>query len=82
MADETIVDKIKYLNETKSQIKEAIISKGTDVEDNTSFRNYVQKIKDMPITGPVTIEEYNDSMDLVDDIIGDLVDDIIGETEE
>lgn len=42
-----IVDKLDYLLETKNQIKEAIKEKGVEVEDNISFRNYANKIRQL-----------------------------------
>lgn len=42
-----ISDKLNYLNETKAQIKQAIIDKGQEVSDETPFREYVQKIQDI-----------------------------------
>lgn len=42
-----ISDKLDYLNETKAQIKQAIIDKGQEVPDETPFREYVQKIQDI-----------------------------------
>ena len=42
-----ISDKLDYLNETKAQIKQAIIDKGQEVSDETPFRDYVQKIQDI-----------------------------------
>lgn len=37
-------DKFNYLAETKTLIKNALISKGIDVSDDDTFRSYVQKI--------------------------------------
>lgn len=38
-------DNLDYINETKKQIKQAIIDKGQAVEDSDTFRSYVDKIK-------------------------------------
>lgn len=41
----TIAEKLTYLNETKTAIKNAIIAKGVSVTDNDSFRSYADKIE-------------------------------------
>lgn len=40
----TLNEKLDYLKETKSQIKEAIISKGQEVSSSDTFRSYASKI--------------------------------------
>jgi hypothetical protein len=40
----TIADKLKYLSDTKEEIKQAIIDKGVAVEDDATFRSYARKI--------------------------------------
>lgn len=40
----TLNEKLEYLKETKSQIKEAIISKGQEVSSSDTFRSYASKI--------------------------------------
>lgn len=40
----TIADKLLYLNETKTAIKDAIVARGVDVSDLTPFRQYADKI--------------------------------------
>ena len=40
-------DKLSYLEETKSQIKQAIINKGVSVSDSDTFREYAGKIGDI-----------------------------------
>ena len=40
----TIADKLTYLNETKTAIKNAIVSKGVAIEDTDTFRSYADKI--------------------------------------
>lgn len=40
----TLNEKLEYLKETKSQIKEAIISKGQPVSSSDTFRSYASKI--------------------------------------
>ncbi len=43
----TLDQKLQYLNETKNQIKQAIINKGQNIQDNDSFRSYVEKINNI-----------------------------------
>ena len=43
----TINDKIEYLNETKSLIKQAIINKGQSIQENDTFRSYAEKIQNI-----------------------------------
>lgn len=40
----SIADKLTYLQETKTAIKNAIVSKGVEVSDTDSFRSYADKI--------------------------------------
>ena len=55
----SVAYKFKYLNETKRQIKEAIIEKNVLVEEGTPFREYADKILkiqlDMPISGELDV---------------------------
>ena len=44
----TIINKLKYLKETKKLIQQAIIDKGVLVEDKDAFRTYAQFIADIP----------------------------------
>lgn len=37
-------DKLLFLQDTKSAIKDAIVAKGVAVPDGTTFRNYATKI--------------------------------------
>lgn len=41
----SIADKLNYLNETKQEIKQAIINKGVDVSDTDTFRSFADKIE-------------------------------------
>ena len=43
----TVTDKLNYLNETKQQIKQAIINKGQNINDEDTFRSYVEKINNI-----------------------------------
>lgn len=40
----SIADKLEYLNNTKTAIKNALVSKGVDVADTDTFRSYADKI--------------------------------------
>ncbi len=40
----TLVEKINYLKETKTAIKNAIVAKGVPVSDTDTFRSYAGKI--------------------------------------
>ena len=46
----TIEEKLEYLNETKTQIKNALISKGADVNNTDTFRSYANKINEIKTT--------------------------------
>ena len=43
----TTADKLLYLQDTKSAIKEAIVAKGVDIPSGTTFRDYADKIGDI-----------------------------------
>lgn len=43
----TTADKLAYLQGTKAAIKSAIVNKGVDVPDGTTFRGYAEKIGDI-----------------------------------
>lgn len=55
----TVADKIKYIDGTKSAIKEAIIKKGVEVDDSLPFRQYADKIKAIEGGGSATFEAVN-----------------------
>lgn len=40
----TIADKLSYLQDTKTAIKEALLNKGVEVSDSDTFRSYADKI--------------------------------------
>lgn len=44
----TASDKLAYLSATKSAIKSAIEAKGVSIPENTTFREYAEKIADIP----------------------------------
>ncbi len=54
----TLSEKLEYLEETKSQIKQAIINKGVEVESNDTFRSYAEKINGITTSSSDT-EEIN-----------------------
>lgn len=47
----TVVDKLNYLKETKTAIKNALVEKGVEVADSDTFRSYAQKVADIPAGG-------------------------------
>ena len=62
MAQQDIIDELNYLKETKQQIKQAIIDKGQEIEDDTPFRYYAAKIEDIETggdTSSATAREYD-----------------------
>lgn len=44
----TTSEKLEYLNDTKTAIKDAIIAKGVEVPKETPFRQYAEKIGEIP----------------------------------
>lgn len=44
---ESIDNKLRYLNDTKQLIRQAIVNKGQSITDSTPFRDYVDKITDI-----------------------------------
>ena len=40
-----LLDNLNYLDETKKQIKQAIVDKGQPISDTDTFRSYVDKIE-------------------------------------
>lgn len=57
----TISEKLTYLDNTKTAIKEAIKNKGVDVKDDDTFRSYAEKIESIEVgTGIVdSIDNQN-----------------------
>ena len=49
----TPAEKLNYLNETKKQIKQAIIDKGVDVTNDDTFRSYATKIGEIKSGGEI-----------------------------
>ena len=49
----TTAEKLNYLNETKKQIKQAIINKGVDVTNDDTFRSYATKIGEIKSGGEI-----------------------------
>lgn len=63
----TINDKLEYLNQTKQDIKQAIINKGQNITDEDTFRSYVDKINEIQL-GVLSEEEaqsLNTNLDLI-----------------
>lgn len=57
-------EKLNYLNETKNQIKQALIEKGQEVSSEDTFRDYVQKIEDIE-TGIDTSDATATALDIL-----------------
>lgn len=51
----TIYDKLEYLEDTKEQIKQAIVAKGVSVSESDTFRSYADKIGSIE-TGGGTVD--------------------------
>lgn len=45
---DTLIEKLEYLRDTKSDIKDAIIEKGGVVSDSTPLKDYAQVIRELP----------------------------------
>ena len=65
----TVIDKLNYLDDTKGLIKDAIIDKGIEIEDDDTFRSYADKISSIPAAvpqldiggkNPVLVKEYHE----------------------
>lgn len=60
---EALDRKLDYLEETKSEIRDAIIRKGQEISSDDTFRSYVAKIADIETGGEIllfpSIEEMN-----------------------
>lgn len=59
----TTYDKLQYLNETKSQIRQAIIDKGQTVGTNDTFRSYVAKIEAIETGTPINNQNKSVTVD-------------------
>lgn len=46
MYEDTLLEKLEYINNTKQLIKEAIIDIGGVIDDTTTFREYANIIKE------------------------------------
>ena len=67
MSDYTVQDlqdNLDYLNETKTQIKQAIINKGQEISSSDTFRSYVNKIEAIS-TGTDTSDATATSEDIM-----------------
>lgn len=60
-----------YLEDTKQQIKEALINKGQTISDDDTFRSYVEKIND--ITTSANLYELSSRIECAGAAIGDLL---------
>ena len=43
----SINEKLNYINETKSLIKDKLNDLGSEIEDETTFRDYAEKIENL-----------------------------------
>lgn len=57
---------LDYLAETKNLLKTAINDKGQNIEDNTPFRNYVEKVNDISTLSSETADATATSDDIVE----------------
>ena len=60
-----INNQLQYLEETKRQIKRAIIGKGQDIADSDTFRSYVEKINNISTLGKDTADATATANDIV-----------------
>ena len=65
---EELNTQIEYLKETKNLIKEQLITKGQPVDDNTTFREYADKVENILTapTKPLGVQVYK-RIELLDD---------------
>lgn len=63
----TIDDKLEYLNQTKQDIKQAIINKGQNITEEDTFRSYVDKINDIQlgVLSEAEAQSLNTNLDLI-----------------
>ena len=64
MSNQTIEQKLEYLDKTKQMIGEAIVNKGQTISEETPFRDYVQKILDIE-TGIDTSDANAEASDIL-----------------
>ena len=65
---QTTSEKLEYLNNTKTLIKNAIINKGQEITSSTPFREYVDKINSIE-TDYTQTEEYLQCLAISEDIL-------------
>lgn len=66
--ERTLYENLEYLNETKGIIKQAIIDKGVEIDENTSFREYADKISDITTGGSGDIKLFETQEDMQADV--------------
>lgn len=65
----SIDDKLKYLSDTKTQLYDALKSKGSDITNETPFRNYPTEVYKLasgtytPIVSPIGLRVWLDAID-------------------
>ena len=65
---QTTSEKLEYLNNTKTLIKNAIINKGQEVTSSTPFREYANKINNIE-TDYTQTEEYQQCLAISEEIL-------------
>ena len=65
---QTTSEKLEYLNNTKTLIKNAIINKGQEITSSIPFREYVDKINNIETDFEQT-EEYLQCLAISEDIL-------------
>ena len=61
-----LLDNLNYLDETKKQIKQAIVDKGQPISDTDSFRSYVDKIDKISTLAEETADATATANDIVE----------------
>jgi ADP-glucose pyrophosphorylase len=55
----SIAEKLEYLIETKEKIKQSILDKNVLIDNNTSFREYAEKITEIKSESQPLVGLYN-----------------------
>ena len=66
----TIAEKLTYLNNTKTAIKNAVIAKGVSVSDTDTFRSYADKIGQISGGGSAPATKFGVSLDNIFPVAG------------
>lgn len=65
----TIAEKLTYLNDTKTAIKNAVVAKGVSVSDTDTFRSYADKIGQIESGGGAPATKFGCT---IDNLLGDV----------